>query len=240
MPCFWNPTADLSRSSTARYIFTPAKLGVDGQVHGFFYGYGALAVMLVLFQARSHPCSYHPPHAHCKASLSWLSQALAGVNISWLLHPTAHAAFAVDSRLLPALGTSSLCAMHAALAQAFHGLAVTLVYKYADAIVKNFANSAVMAILVVLSAYLFNTVTSVSALSHERRVPCLLPAHVGPVEHFCCPHRLSTHLAKMVLSSRAVSILSRRGWRVGHHIRLHEHRSADVNTLLHSPQCWDY
>jgi len=75
------------------YIFTPAKLGVDGQVHGFFYGYGALAVMLVLFQA-------------------------------------------------------------------FHGLAVTLVYKYADAIVKNFANSAVMAILVVLSAYLFNTVTS--------------------------------------------------------------------------------
>ena len=39
--------------------------------------------------------------------------------------------------------------------QAFHGLAVTLVYKYADAIVKNFANSAVMAILVVVSAYAF-------------------------------------------------------------------------------------
>jgi UDP-sugar transporter A1/2/3 len=41
------------------------------------------------------------------------------------------------------------------LFQAFHGLAVALVYKYADAIVKNFANSAVMAILVVISAYFF-------------------------------------------------------------------------------------
>merc|ERR1712008_292358 len=40
--------------------------------------------------------------------------------------------------------------------QAFHGLAVTLVYKYADAIVKNFANSSVMAILVVISVYFFN------------------------------------------------------------------------------------
>ena len=39
--------------------------------------------------------------------------------------------------------------------QAFHGLAVALVYKYADAIVKNFANSSVMAILVVISAYFF-------------------------------------------------------------------------------------
>ena len=29
--------------------------------------------------------------------------------------------------------------------QAFHGLAVTLVYKYADAIVKNFANSSASA-----------------------------------------------------------------------------------------------
>ena len=49
------------------------------------------------------------------------------------------------------------------LFQAFHGLAVTLVYKYADAIVKNFANSAVMAILVVISAYAFGATTSLTA-----------------------------------------------------------------------------
>jgi UDP-sugar transporter A1/2/3 len=42
------------------------------------------------------------------------------------------------------------------LFQAFHGLAVTLVYKYADAIVKNFANATVMALLVSLSAAFFN------------------------------------------------------------------------------------
>ena len=46
------------------------------------------------------------------------------------------------------------------LFQAFHGLAVALVYKYADAIVKNFANSCVMAILVVVSAYAFGVVTT--------------------------------------------------------------------------------
>ena len=46
------------------------------------------------------------------------------------------------------------------LFQAFHGLAVALVYKYADAIVKNFANSAVMAILVVISAYFFELATT--------------------------------------------------------------------------------
>lgn len=44
--------------------------------------------------------------------------------------------------------------------QAFHGLAVALVYKYADAIVKNFANSSVMAILIALSAYLFQLQTT--------------------------------------------------------------------------------
>lgn len=49
----------------------------------------------------------------------------------------------------------SLLAAFLIVFQAFHGLAVTLVYKYADAIVKNFANSAVMAILVVVSAYAF-------------------------------------------------------------------------------------
>ena len=41
------------------------------------------------------------------------------------------------------------------LFQAFHGLAVTLVYKYADAIVKNFANATVMALLVAISAAFF-------------------------------------------------------------------------------------
>ena len=45
--------------------------------------------------------------------------------------------------------------------QAFHGLAVALVYKYADAIVKNFANSSVMAILVVISALFLNLKTTV-------------------------------------------------------------------------------
>jgi UDP-sugar transporter A1/2/3 len=46
------------------------------------------------------------------------------------------------------------------LFQAFHGLAVTLVYKYADAIIKNFANSAVMAILVVISAHFLGAPTT--------------------------------------------------------------------------------
>ena len=46
------------------------------------------------------------------------------------------------------------------LFQAFHGLAVTLVYKYADAIVKNFANSAVMAVLVIVSANFFGVATT--------------------------------------------------------------------------------
>ena len=47
------------------------------------------------------------------------------------------------------------------LFQAFHGLAVTLVYKYADAIVKNFANSAVMANLVIISWAYFGVETRV-------------------------------------------------------------------------------
>lgn len=45
--------------------------------------------------------------------------------------------------------------------QAFHGLAVAFVYKYADAIVKNFANSSVMAILVIVSAAFFSLSTNV-------------------------------------------------------------------------------
>jgi len=44
--------------------------------------------------------------------------------------------------------------------QAFHGLAVALVYKYADAIVKNFANSSVMAILIVVSFIYFHLQTT--------------------------------------------------------------------------------
>jgi len=46
------------------------------------------------------------------------------------------------------------------LFQAFHGLAVALVYKYADAIVKNFANSSVMAILIIVSFVYFGLVTT--------------------------------------------------------------------------------
>ena len=46
------------------------------------------------------------------------------------------------------------------LFQAFHGLAVALVYKYADAIVKNFANSSVMAILIVISYVFFGLETT--------------------------------------------------------------------------------
>jgi UDP-sugar transporter A1/2/3 len=41
------------------------------------------------------------------------------------------------------------------LFQALHGLAVSFVYKHADAIVKNFANSSVMAVLVCVSAIWF-------------------------------------------------------------------------------------
>ena len=44
--------------------------------------------------------------------------------------------------------------------QAFHGVAVAFVYKYADAIVKNFANSSVMAILVIISATFFGLSTN--------------------------------------------------------------------------------
>ena len=46
------------------------------------------------------------------------------------------------------------------ISQAFHGIAVALVYKYADAIVKNFANSSTMAILVIISSYFFNLQTT--------------------------------------------------------------------------------
>ena len=42
------------------------------------------------------------------------------------------------------------------ISQAFQGLAVTFVLKYADAIVKNFAGTAVMAILTIVSSFLFD------------------------------------------------------------------------------------
>eukprot|EP00962_Isochrysis_galbana_P038609 scaffold13712_cov124-Isochrysis_galbana.AAC.6 len=51
-------------------------------------------------------------------------------------------------------------AMLLVLFQAFHGVAVAFVYKYADAIVKNFANSSVMAILVAVSAAFFKLSTN--------------------------------------------------------------------------------
>jgi len=45
--------------------------------------------------------------------------------------------------------------------QAFHGLAVAFVYKYADAIVKNFAASSVVALLFIVSAYFFKAETNI-------------------------------------------------------------------------------
>lgn len=47
--------------------------------------------------------------------------------------------------------------------QALHGLAVSFVYKYADAIIKNFANSSVMAVLVCVSALWFGLDMNVHA-----------------------------------------------------------------------------
>lgn len=49
------------------------------------------------------------------------------------------------------------------LFQALHGLAVSFVYKYADAIIKNFANSSVMAVLVCVSALWFGLDMNVHA-----------------------------------------------------------------------------
>ena len=51
------------------------------------------------------------------------------------------------------------------LSQAFHGLAVSFVYKYADAIVKSFASSATMALLVILSSYLFHVELSFHSIT---------------------------------------------------------------------------
>ena len=77
-------------------------------------------------------------------------------------HAAAHAAHAAAAP--PHIGFFegyTLLAVLLVLFQAFHGLAVALVYKYADAIVKNFANSSVMAILIVVSFYFFNLQTTV-------------------------------------------------------------------------------
>lgn len=49
------------------------------------------------------------------------------------------------------------------LFQALHGLAVAFVYKHADAIIKNFANSSVMAVLVCVSAVWFGLQMNVHA-----------------------------------------------------------------------------
>lgn len=57
-------------------------------------------------------------------------------------------------------GYTSL-ALALVLFQAFHGLAVVFVFKYADAIVKNFANSTVVAVLVILSYLYFSMQTTV-------------------------------------------------------------------------------
>jgi len=174
-------------------MFTPAKPGVDGQVHGFFYGYGALAVLLVLFQAR--PPAFRSLSSHFLAHTPTVA-----------IRPKQ---FALDCLLPRALGTRPFCAMHAALDQAFHGLAVTLVYKYADAIVKNFANSAVMAILVVLSAYLFNTSPSVSAFAHE----CPRVLHLAhPSWPFCCMRARQFSALALMISSNARSSNPTSAW----------------------------
>jgi len=51
----------------------------------------------------------------------------------------------------------SLLAILLVLSQAFHGLAVSAIYKYADVLIKNFASSMTMACLVFISAYLFSS-----------------------------------------------------------------------------------
>ena len=63
--------------------------------------------------------------------------------------------------------------------QAFHGLAVALVYKYADAIVKNFANSSVMALLIAISYYFFALQTNLHLASVEFSRP-EAPANIRP------------------------------------------------------------
>ena len=82
---------------------------------GFLEGYTPLAALLVLFQASE---TYPPLLTH-------------------LLHTPTH-----SPPPYPYSRTSSIPLL-THLLQAFHGLAVTLVYKYADAIVKNFANATV-------------------------------------------------------------------------------------------------
>ena len=51
------------------------------------------------------------------------------------------------------------------LFQAFHGLAVSAVYKYADVLVKTFASSMTMGTLVLLSAYLFSVPLTIHKLA---------------------------------------------------------------------------
>lgn len=57
---------------------------------------------------------------------------------------------------------------------------MALVYKYADAIVKNFANASVMAILIVISTYSFQ-VRVETALLRGGSLPCRLAAAPPPL-----------------------------------------------------------
>ena len=82
-------------------------------------------------------------------------------SFGFLLATTAYLAPRTDGT--PRLGFfEGYSALPAALIffQAFQGLAVTWVLKYADAIIKNFASTAVMAILVVVSVFLFGLRTT--------------------------------------------------------------------------------
>ena len=90
------------------------------------------------------------------AILYGFGSAIAVSAYVWEAHHATHA------RRVPPFfhGYNALAAL-LVLFQAFHGLAVALVYKYADAIVKNFANSSVMALLIVISFYFFKLQTSV-------------------------------------------------------------------------------
>jgi len=118
---------------------------------GFFEGYTWLAVWLVIWQASSAPTtSPQSPAATPRTGPAAPCTRPAP--------PRVHACnlgYPACSPMYPTRTPTHLRPRRRA-PQAFHGLAVTLVYKYADAIVKNFANSSVMAILVVVSVYFFN------------------------------------------------------------------------------------
>ena len=124
--------------------------------------------------------------------------------------------------------------------QAFHGLAVALVYKYADAIVKNFANSSVMALLIAISYYFFALQTNLHSASVEFSRP-EAPANTYALQH--APPALNqarggrqpqpaSRIGRCVLAGRLASpalvptqaLVARSRHRAHHDLLLHEHR----------------